>query len=153
MPIEVVSPDLASVVSPDAPVTELSSGYGGADGPAEGPLWWHEGGYLLFSDIHNNRRMKWTAGDGVSLFSEPTNRANGLTRDPSGRLLACEHLTRRVTRQEAGGWCVRPRARRWWGPGGWAWRRGQVLSADPLASWRAPASPDPVASMGQVMPR
>ena len=103
MPIEVVSPDLASVVSPDAPVTELSSGYGGADGPAEGPLWWHEGGYLLFSDIHNNRRMKWTAGDGVSLFSEPTNRANGLTRDPSGRLLACEHLTRRVTRQEPDG--------------------------------------------------
>ena len=103
MPIEVVSPELASVVSPDAPVTELSSGYGGADGPAEGPLWWHEGSYLLFSDIHNNRRMKWTAADGVSLFSEPTNRANGLTRDPSGRLLACEHLTRRVTRQEPDG--------------------------------------------------
>ena len=103
MPIEVVSPDLAIIVSPDAPVTELSSGYGGADGPAEGPLWWHEGGYLLFSDIHNNRRMKWTSLEGATLFSEPTNRANGLTRDPSGRLLACEHLTRRVTRQEPDG--------------------------------------------------
>ena len=103
MPIEVVSPDLASIVSADAAVTELSSGYGGADGPAEGPLWWHEGDYLLFSDIHNNRRMKWTAQDGVSLFHEPTNRANGLTRDPSGRLLACEHLTRRVTRMEPDG--------------------------------------------------
>lgn len=103
MPIEVVSPDLASVVSPDANVTEISSGYGGADGPAEGPLWWHEGDYLLFSDIHNNRRMKWTAQEGVSLFMQPTNRANGLTRDPSGRLLACEHLTRRVTRMEPDG--------------------------------------------------
>ncbi|MYC30698.1 MAG: SMP-30/gluconolactonase/LRE family protein [Chloroflexi bacterium] len=103
MPIEVVSPDLASVVSPDATVTEISSGYGGADGPAEGPLWWHEGDYLLFSDIHNNRRMKWTAQEGVSLFMQPTNRANGLTRDPSGRLLACEHLTRRVTRMEPDG--------------------------------------------------
>lgn len=103
MPMEVVSPDLASVVSPDAPVTELSSGYGGADGPAEGPLWWSEGGYLLFSDIHNNRRMKWTEQEGASVFLEPTNRANGLTRDPSGRLLACEHLTRRVTRMEPDG--------------------------------------------------
>ena len=103
MPIEVVSPELESIVSPDAPVTELGSGYGGENGPAEGPLWWHEGGYLLFSDIHNNRRMKWAEGEGVSVFSEPTNRANGLTRDPSGRLLACEHLTRRVTRQEPDG--------------------------------------------------
>ena len=103
MPIEVVSPDLERIVSPDAAVTELSSGYGGADGPAEGPLWWHEGDYLLFSDIHNNRRMKWTAQEGVSLFHEPTNRANGLTRDPQGRLLACEHLTRRVTRMEPDG--------------------------------------------------
>ena len=103
MPIEVVSPDLEKVVSANATVTEISSGYGGADGPAEGPLWWHEGDYLLFSDIHNNRRMKWTAQEGVSLFMQPTNRANGLTRDPSGRLLACEHLTRRVTRMEPDG--------------------------------------------------
>lgn len=103
MPIEIVSPSLANVVSTDATITELGDGYGGAMGPAEGPLWWHEGGYLLFSDIHNSRRMKWTAGEGVSLFMEPTNRANGLTRDPSGRLLACEHDTRRVTRMEPDG--------------------------------------------------
>ena len=103
MPIEVVSPELESLVSPDATITELGDGYGGDNGPAEGPLWWHEGNYLLFSDIHNNRRMKWAEGEGVTLFSEPTNRANGLTRDPSGRLLACEHLTRRVTRQEPDG--------------------------------------------------
>jgi gluconolactonase len=103
MPIEVLSPNLASIVSADAAITELGDGYGGAMGPAEGPLWWHESGYLLFSDIHNSRRMKWTADEGVSLFMEPTNRANGLTRDPSGRLLACEHDTRRVTRQEPDG--------------------------------------------------
>ena len=103
MPIEVNSPNLANIVSPDATITELGDGFGGAMGPAEGPLWWHEGGYLLFSDIHNSRRMKWTAQDGVSLFMEPTNRANGLTRDPSGRLLACEHDTRRVTRMEPDG--------------------------------------------------
>ena len=62
-------------------------------GPAEGPLWWKEGGYLLFSDIHNNRRMKYEPGKGASLFLEPTNRANGLTRDLQGRLVACEHDT------------------------------------------------------------
>jgi gluconolactonase len=57
----------------------------------------------LFSDIHNNRRMKYEPGKGVLLFQEPTNRANGLTRDLQGRLIACEHDSRRVTRQELDG--------------------------------------------------
>jgi sugar lactone lactonase YvrE len=68
------------------PIQHLADGFGGAQGPAEGPLWWKEGGYLLFSDIHNNKRMKYEPGKGVSLFLEPTNRANGLTRDLQGRL-------------------------------------------------------------------
>ncbi len=103
MPIEQLSPELEQILSLDAPITELGSGYGGDAGPAEGPLWWQKGGYLLFSDIGNNRRMQWTPGEGVSLVMEPTNRANGLTRDPQGRLLACEHETRRVTRTEPDG--------------------------------------------------
>ena len=103
MPIEQLSPELVELIDLDAAITELGSGYGGDAGPAEGPLWWREGGYLLFSDIGNNRRMKWAAGEGVSLVMEPTNRANGLTRDPKGRLLACEHETRRVTRTEPDG--------------------------------------------------
>ena len=70
---------------------------------AEGPVWWHEGGYLLFSDIGHNRRMKWAPGEGVSLDHEPTNEANGLTRDRQGRLVACEHLARRVTRRDPDG--------------------------------------------------
>ena len=103
MPIEQVSPDLECILASDAEIEELGNGYGGDAGPAEGPLWWQEGGYLLFSDIGNNHRMKWEPGAGVSLFKEPTNRANGLTRDPQGRLLACEHETRRVTRTEPDG--------------------------------------------------
>src|SRR5439155_8092177 len=71
--------------------------------PSGGAALWKEGGYLLFSDIHNNKRMKYEPGKGVSLFLEPTNRANGLTRDLQGRLLACEHDTRRVTRLELDG--------------------------------------------------
>jgi len=57
----------------------------------------------LFTDIHNNRRMKYTPGKGVTVDLEPTNRANGLTRDLQGRLLSCEHDTRRVTRRELDG--------------------------------------------------
>ncbi len=72
-------------------------------GPAEGPLWWKEGGYLLFNDIHNNKRMKYTPGRGVTVDLEPSNRANGLTRDAKGRLVSCEHETRRVTRRELDG--------------------------------------------------
>jgi gluconolactonase len=97
------APELDRIISTDEPIHELADGFGGPHGPAEGPLWWHEGGYLLFSDIHNNKRMKYAPGAGVSLFQEPTNRANGLTRDLQGRLVACEHDSRRVTRQEPDG--------------------------------------------------
>ena len=103
MPIEQNSSDLERILNTDQQIGWLGSGYGGDGGPAEGPLWWHEGGCLLFSDIHNNRRMKWTPGGGVSVFQQPTNHANGLTRDLKGRLIACEHSARRVTRQDADG--------------------------------------------------
>ena len=89
--------------TPREPIRELASGLGGELGPAEGPVWWKEGGYLLFSDIGNNRRMKYTPGQGVTVFKESTNHANGLTRDLQGRLVACEQDTRRVTRQELDG--------------------------------------------------
>ncbi len=103
MPIEKISAELDRLVSPDAEIHQLADGFGGENGPAEGPVWWSEGGYLLFSDIHNNRRMKYEPSGALSVLREPTDRANGLARDPSGRLLACEHLTRRVTRLEPDG--------------------------------------------------
>jgi gluconolactonase len=71
---------------------------------AEGPQWFGDGRYLLVSDIPNNRILRWdeTSGE-VSEFRKPSNNANGLARDRQGRLLACEHLTRRVTRTEYDG--------------------------------------------------
>ena len=101
--IEQLAPELERIISGSQQIQELADGFGGPQGPAEGPLWWREGGYLVFSDIHNNRRMKYDPGKGVSLLQEPTNRANGLTRDLQGRLVACEHDSRRVTRQELDG--------------------------------------------------
>jgi gluconolactonase len=101
--IEQLAPELDKIIATNEPIRVLGEGYGGTLGPAEGPLWWKEGGYLLFSDIHNDKRMKYTPNQGVTVFKEGTNRANGLTRDLQGRLLACEHDSRRVTRQELDG--------------------------------------------------
>jgi gluconolactonase len=101
--IERLDPALDRIISVSEPIHHLAEGFGGAHGPAEGPLWWKESGHLLFSDIHNDKRMKFTPGAGATLFSEPTNRANGLTRDLQGRLVACEHDSRRVTRLEHDG--------------------------------------------------
>jgi gluconolactonase len=98
-----LAPELDRIIEISQPIQELADGFGGPQGPAEGPVWWHDGGYLVFSDIHNNRRVKYEPGKGVSVLLEPTNRANGLTRDLQGRLVACEHDSRRVTRQEADG--------------------------------------------------
>ena len=103
MPIEQFAPELEHIVSQDQRIEELGASYGGGQGPAEGPVWWKDGGYLLFSDIHNNRRMKWAPAEGVTVHLEPTNRANGLTRDVQGRIIACEHDSRRVTRHEPDG--------------------------------------------------
>ena len=70
----------------------------------EGPVWFGDGRYLLWSDIPNNRIMKWEEETGrVSVFRKPSNNANGNTRDRQGRLLTCEHDTRRVTRTEYDG--------------------------------------------------
>jgi gluconolactonase len=70
----------------------------------EGPVWFGDGRFLLWSDIPNNRIMKWEEETGaVSVFRKPANNANGNTRDRQGRLVTCEHDTRRVTRTEYDG--------------------------------------------------
>ncbi|MCG3207445.1 MAG: Gluconolactonase [Anaerolineae bacterium] len=70
----------------------------------EGPVWFGDGRYLLFSDIPNNRILRWTEETGqVSVFRSPANNSNGNTRDRQGRLITCEHDSRRVTRTEYDG--------------------------------------------------
>ncbi|MEL7263143.1 MAG: SMP-30/gluconolactonase/LRE family protein, partial [Pseudomonadota bacterium] len=71
---------------------------------SEGPVWFAAGRYLLWSDIPNNRIMRWDETDGsVSVFRAPCNNTNGHTVDRQGRLVSCEHLGRRVTRTEHDG--------------------------------------------------
>jgi len=71
---------------------------------AEGPVWFGDGRFLLVSDIPGNRILRWDEASGeFSEFRKPSNYANGLARDRQGRLLTCEHLTRRVTRTEYDG--------------------------------------------------
>lgn len=66
----------------------------------EGPVWFGDARHLLWSDIPNDRMMRWTESGGVSVFRQPSNHANGHTRDMQGRLISCEHGARRVTRTE-----------------------------------------------------
>lgn len=71
---------------------------------AEGPVWFGDGRYLLWSDIPNNRILKWEEStSAVSVFRQPSGFANGNTRDRQGRLLTCEHGGRRVVRTEYDG--------------------------------------------------
>ncbi|WDD90932.1 SMP-30/gluconolactonase/LRE family protein [Burkholderia sp. FERM BP-3421] len=71
---------------------------------SEGPVWFGDGRFLLWSDIPNNRILRWDEPSGaVSVFRQPSDNANGNTRDRMGRLVTCEHLTRRVTRTEYDG--------------------------------------------------
>jgi len=71
---------------------------------AEGPVWFGDHRCLVWSDIPNNRMMRWDEQSGtVTVFRQPSSFANGNTRDRTGRLVTCEHLTRRVTRTEPDG--------------------------------------------------
>ncbi|HVE05913.1 MAG TPA: SMP-30/gluconolactonase/LRE family protein [Paraburkholderia sp.] len=71
---------------------------------SEGPVWFGDARCLLWSDIPNNRILRWDEETGaVTPFRRPSNHANGNTRDRDGRLVTCEHLTRRVTRTEYDG--------------------------------------------------
>jgi gluconolactonase len=96
---EVHDPRFASYVMGNAPVKQLATGFDWV----EGPVWFGDAGCLLFSDIPNNKILRFTPGVGISTYRAPSNYANGHTRDREGRLISCEHGTRRVSRTELDG--------------------------------------------------
>lgn len=98
--VEVLADSFLQLRLFSAPVERLATGLYWA----EGPVWFGDGRFLLCSDIPNDRILRWDDTSGaVSVFRQPSNNANGLSRDRQGRLLTCEHLTRRVTRTEYDG--------------------------------------------------
>ncbi len=98
--IEIIEPEFSKYVLGSAAIERI---YTGARW-TEGPVWFGNGRYLLFSDIPNNRIMRWAEESGeVTEFRKPSNNSNGHTRDNLGRLISCEHDSRRVTRTEHDG--------------------------------------------------
>lgn len=96
---EIRDPRFRQLIVPSAGLDELYSDCRWA----EGPVWFADLNCLLFSDIPNQRMLRCSPGGDVSVFREPSNFTNGNTRDRQGRLISCEHGTRRVTRTEVNG--------------------------------------------------
>ncbi|NHT78429.1 SMP-30/gluconolactonase/LRE family protein [Rhizobiaceae bacterium CRRU44] len=96
---EAVDPVFSTYVLGNAPVKQLATGFDWV----EGPVWFGDLNCLLFSDIPNDRILRWSPDGGLSTFRAPSNFSNGQTRDRQGRLVTCEHGTRRVTRTEYDG--------------------------------------------------
>jgi len=93
---EILDERFRSMVLPNAKLEVLAEGFRWL----EGPVWFADHGSLLFSDVPNDRVMRWTQDGGVSVFRQPAGFANGHCRDREGRLIACLHEHRRVTRTE-----------------------------------------------------
>jgi len=96
---EVRSEEFDRIMPKGTQVERLATGFNFT----EGPVWNGQGGYLLFSDIRANRIRKWSPGEGAATFRSPSNNSNGLTYDREGRLIACEHGGRCVSRIDGNG--------------------------------------------------
>ena len=97
--LEVKSEAFKSLFPRDATIERVATGFRFT----EGPVWFAEDRSLLFSDIPANQILRLTSDGQVTIFRQPSSNANGLTRDNAGRLIACEHNNRRVTRTEQDG--------------------------------------------------
>ncbi len=98
--VETIDPRFSPYVLHTAGIERLFTGTRWS----EGPVWIGDARCLVWSDIPNNRMLRWTEETGeVSVFRQPSNNTNGNTRDREGRLVSCEHDTRRVTRTEHDG--------------------------------------------------
>jgi gluconolactonase len=87
--------EFKKLIPEGAKVQKEASGFGFV----EGPTWIKSGGgYLVFSDIPNNKIMKWTAKDGITVFRDDSKNSNGNTTDPDGLLVSAQHGSRSITR-------------------------------------------------------
>ncbi|HYZ86658.1 MAG TPA: SMP-30/gluconolactonase/LRE family protein [Bryobacteraceae bacterium] len=141
--IEKLDPALDKVISPTAKIQKIAGGFIFT----EGPLWYKDGS-LLFSDVPGNTIYKRTADGKVSVFRKPSGYdkndapqgayvgSNGLSRDPQGRLIICEHGNGRVTRLDKDGKLTvladRYEGKRLNSPNDLTWRKdGSLYFTDP----------------------
>lgn len=96
---EIRDPRFRNLIVASAKLEELYSGCRWA----EGPVWFADQNCLIFSDIPNERMLRFTPDAGISVFREPSDFSNGNTRDRQGRLISCQHGNRRVVRTEIDG--------------------------------------------------
>lgn len=96
---EIVDPQFARYTLFNARLETLASGCRWT----EGPVWFGDANALLFSDIPNNRMLRWIEDVGVCVYRAPSHFTNGHTRDRQGRLISCSHGLRAVTRTEYDG--------------------------------------------------
>jgi gluconolactonase len=97
--IEILDPEMKTIVDPAAPFTAVASGLKFTEGPA----WLPRTREWVFSDIPGDTIYAWSRVGGLRVFRTPSHRANGNTTDREGRLITCEHGARRVTRTEPDG--------------------------------------------------
>ncbi|WP_428377638.1 SMP-30/gluconolactonase/LRE family protein [Lichenicoccus sp.] len=96
---DIRDPRFAGFILGNAPLEEIASGFRWI----EGPVWMGDWNCLLFQDLPRNRTMRWSESEGLSVWRSPSNYANGQARDRQGRLVACSHRGRCVTRTEHAG--------------------------------------------------
>ena len=98
MTVDAKDPTFAEIVDLHAEVQPISDAFNFT----EGPIWHPTEHHLIFSDIPENKLYRYSEADGVAVYREPSNLANGNTYDKQGRVLSCEHGTSRVVREQNG---------------------------------------------------
>jgi gluconolactonase len=96
---EICAEPFRAMVLPNAPLEILAEGFRWL----EGPVWFADHDCLYFSDVPNDRVLRWSEDAGVSVFRRPSGFANGHARDRQGRLIGCSHRNRCITRIEIDG--------------------------------------------------
>lgn len=97
--IEILDPEMQQIIDVEPSIIHI----GGEFKFTEGPVWMEAEQCLLFSDIPANIIYRWSCGDGLSEWRNPSHNANGNTTDHQGRLITCEHTSRQVTRTDKEG--------------------------------------------------
>ena len=95
MKIEKLDPKFDNLIAPDAAIEKIADGFKFT----EGPLWNSHGNFLLFSDIPASKIYKWSVKNNVEIYRNVSHFSNGLTYDSDGKLIACEHQSRSITRE------------------------------------------------------